>query len=78
MSENINMKFLTEALKSTSDKRNSVSILKKYNEIIDTVRTSDIMNTQWSNYQKDFEYAREVSFDDVCNTVIEIMEKLKI
>lgn len=78
MSENINMKFLTEALKSTSDKRNSVSILKKYNEIIDTVRTSDIMNTQWSNYQKDFEYAREVSFDNVCNTVIEIMEKLKI
>lgn len=78
MSENINLKYLIEALNSTSDKRNSVSILKKYNEIIDTVRTSDIMNAQWSNYQKDFEYAKEVSFDDVCNTVIEIMDKLKI
>ena len=78
MSENINQKILVEALKSTSDKRNSVFTMKNYKKIIDVVRNSDIMNKQWSNYQNDFEYAREVSFDEACNTVIEIMDKLNV
>jgi len=77
MSENINTKYLIDALNLTSEKRNSVNTLKKYNEIIETVRTSEIMNVQWKNYQKDFEYAREVTFDDACNLVIKIMKKLE-
>ena len=78
MSENINQIILVKALKSTSDKRNSVFTMKNYKKIIDVVRNSDIMNKQWSNYQNDFEYAREVSFDEACNTVIEIMDKLNV
>lgn len=77
MSENINSEYLTAALISTSKKRNSTDTLKKYNEIIETVRNSETMNKQWKNYQNDFEYAREVSFDDACNLVIEIMKILK-
>lgn len=73
---NIDIINLKAAFDATSQKRGSHDIIKQYNKIIDTVKSSNIMQKQWKKYQKDFEYAKEIQFDDCCDTVIEIMESL--
>lgn len=73
---NIDIVNLKAAFNATSQKRGSHDIIKQYNKIIDTVKSSNIMQKQWKKYQKDFEYAKEILFDDCCDAVIEIMESL--
>ena len=43
---------------------------------MDTVKVSEVMHRQWNNYQKDFEYATDITFEDVCDVVIELMDSL--
>lgn len=73
---NIDIINLKAAFNATSQKRGSHDIIKQYNKIIDTVKSSNIMQKQWKQYQKDFEYAKEIPFDNCCDTVIEIMKSL--
>lgn len=75
-SNNINPTQLKEALLSTAEKRNSSHILKNYKSIIKTVLDNEIMNSRWQNYQKDFEYASDISFKDVCNEILKILESI--
>ena len=35
------------------------------------------MQRQWKNYQKDFEYATDIVFEDACDVVVELMENLE-
>ena len=72
--KNIEIESLKEALNATSKKRGSTEVLKNYKNIIDVVRNSDVMIKQWKTYQKDFEYAADICFDDVCNAVVQMMD----
>lgn len=71
---NITTEFLRKALNATAKKRGSLEILKNYRDIIDVVKSSDVMIKQWSNYQKDYEYAADISFDETCDAVVQMME----
>lgn len=73
---NIDIINLKAAFNATSQKRGAHDIIKQYNKIMDTVKSSNIMQKQWNKYQKDFVYAKEIQFDDCCDTVIEIMKSL--
>lgn len=72
--KNIKTEYLKAALKATSKKRGSSDILKNYKNIIDVVRSSDAMIKQWKTYQKDFEYATDISFSEVCDAVVQMMD----
>lgn len=72
--KNIEIESLKAALNVTSKKRGSLEILKNYKNIIDVVRNSDVMIKQWKTYQKDFEYAADISFDDICDAVVQMMD----
>lgn len=71
---NIETEFLKAALDATSKKRGSSEILKDYNHIIDVARKSDVMVRQWRTYQKSFEYAADISFNEVCDAVVQMMD----
>lgn len=73
---NLELNSLKAALNATADKRSSKEIVKNYRKIMDTVKNSEIMQKQWNNYQKDFEYAMDIVFEDVCDVVIELMDDL--
>lgn len=75
---NINFSDLNQALISTSVKRNSLEVIKNYTAILNVILNSEIMQKQWSNYQKDFEYANDISFDDVCSSILNIMNKIQL
>lgn len=70
---NIKTESLKAALAATSRKRGSSAILNDYKKIIGTVRRSEVMIKQWTAYQKAFEYAADISFDEVCESVVQIM-----
>ena len=72
---NISLKLLQSALDATSEKRDSKEIIKDYKHILEVVKNSTIMQKQWSNYQKTFSYASEISFEDTCDTVFRLLEK---
>lgn len=70
-------KILLQALERTTNKRGSKKILENYDTIISEIRSSEQLNTFWKKYQKEFNYAKDITFDDVCDTIQKIMQKLK-
>ena len=74
---NIELNALKAALNATAQKRGSSEVLKSYHKIMDVVRNSEIMQKQWENYQKDFEYATDIIFEDVCDIVLKIMDEIQ-
>lgn len=72
--KNIDIESLKTALRATSEKRGSTEVLKDYVHIIDVVRNSEVMIRQWKTYQKDFEYASDISHDDICDAVALMMD----
>lgn len=74
---NINHDSLKQALMATSNKRGSNEIIGKYKSIMESVKESKAMKEQWVGYQKNFEYASDVDFEDACETVMRIMDEIK-
>lgn len=69
-------KILKQALERTSQKRGSSHVMKNYLDIINEVKNSQQMLTLWKKYQKNFDYAKDISFEDACNTIRYIMENI--
>lgn len=72
--KNIKIDYLKAALEETAKKRGSSELLKNYENIINIVRNNDVMIRQWGIYQKDFEYAVNIAFDEVCDAVMHMMD----
>lgn len=68
---------LQRALSRTAGKRGSLKILGNYPDIIADIRTSDQLRLFWKKYQRDFDYAKDISFDDTCDTIQRIMDSIK-
>lgn len=71
---NICSKDLKAALMATAEKRGSLEVLLEYEKIINIVKGSNVMQKQWKTYQKAFDYAIGIDFDECCDTVKEVME----
>ena len=66
---------LQRALERTTEKRGSGKILTQYPEIMQEIRDSDILRRQWNKYSREYDYAKDISFDDTCNAVQKIMDE---
>lgn len=71
--KNIDISCLRDALNATCQKRNSAEIIKDYSKIIDTIRNDGTMQKRWLDYQKDFEYANSIGFNEACASVNEML-----
>ena len=74
--KNIDNQILKEAFAATVKKRGTEHIVTNYKEIIETVLNSSAMKDQWTRYQKEFEYAKDISFESTCEAVNELMEEI--
>ena len=74
---NIDLPSSKEALAATCSKRGSAETVKGYIAIMERVKSSAVMQEQWSKYQQEFDYASDIPFDDTCDTVIRIMKSLE-
>lgn len=71
-------KTLLQALERTTDKRGSRKVLEIYPEIIAEIRASGQLRGFWKKYQSGFDYAKDISFDDVCDTVQRILDNAEV
>lgn len=74
--ENIDDKTLSLALSATAEKRGSAHLLSQFWDILSTVKSSSIMKSRWENYQKDFDYAKGIEFEECCNAISTLLESL--
>ena len=74
--QNIDNQILKEAFAATLKKRGTEHIVAKYKEIIENISKSYVMKDQWTRYQKEFEYAKDISFENTCKAVNELMEEI--
>lgn len=73
---NIEPDALKAALNATTEKRGSSAVVKEYRSIMNTVKGSEVMQRRWKNYQKDFEYATDIAFEDACDVVVGLMDEM--
>lgn len=71
-----NAQMLMQALERTTGKRGSRKVLELYPDIIAEIRASEQLRGFWKRYQREFDYASDISFDDVCDTVQLIMDTI--
>ena len=69
-------KVLRTALENTTNKRGSKHILNDYLEIIQEIRNSDELNAIWKKYSKEYECAKDISFEETCNILEKIMVEI--
>jgi len=75
--ENIDIDNLGNALEATALKRGSSELMMRYAEIMQVVQSSDVMERQWNDYRKDFDYASRIEFTDACDAVTAVMDRLR-
>ena len=76
--DHIDLPTLRQALDATTQKRGTTETVKQYQSIMEIVKHSDVMNRQWSNYSKDFDYAAEITFAETCDAVTQLMDELVV
>ena len=67
---------LKQALKRTTEKRGSIKILENYADIIKELRNNQQLQNFWQRYQKNFDYAKDISFQETCASILNIMDKI--
>jgi hypothetical protein len=65
----INMEILLEAFFNTSQKRGSTSIVNGAGLVLDEIQVSPEIIALWKKYQQKFDYAADIKWSDVMNSV---------
>jgi predicted nucleotidyltransferase component of viral defense system len=64
---------LGQALRETARRRNSADLLTNYANSLDGIQTSSRQRDLWERYRQEFSYAKEITFDDVCNSALQLL-----
>lgn len=74
--EEIDYANLKEACFNTFEHRNTNFDIKDILKVLRSLKDEKDLKARWKSYQKRFDYAAEISFDDVINTVIGLIENI--
>ena len=74
--DKIDYVILREALAGTLKKRKSEQVLKEYEKTIDILSDSQELQGIWKKYQKSFAYAKDILYEDTCEAVRNILNKM--
>jgi len=66
---NINSAVLQAAIANTCDKRGTAALVNNAELILGEIQSSHDMVDLWKNYQRKFEYAADIGWDDVIQSV---------
>jgi len=72
----INFTTLSIALNNTMDKRDSRFRLDNYFVIMEQIMTSQVQHQFWKKYQREYNYAKDVSFDEVIVSILRVMKNI--
>lgn len=68
--------ILREALVTTADKRGTLAAMNNYRRVMALVAADSGMLSHWSAYTRRYPYVGDLSLQNACETVIEIMDAI--
>jgi predicted nucleotidyltransferase component of viral defense system len=68
--------LLKKALTETAKKRNSLANMADYNRVLAGIAANQEMNLLWNKYRKDFNYAKGITFEMVCEVVVSLLTEI--
>lgn len=74
--EEINLEVLKNALENTAEKRKSKDTIYNWEEQVRGIEISDYQKELWIRYQRQFKYAKDISFDNSVQIIKEIMKQI--
>ena len=74
--EEINLEVLKNALLNTAEKRKSKEIIYNWKEQVREIEISDYQKELWIRYQRQFKYAKDISFENSVQVIREIMQQI--
>ncbi len=77
MNEEINEANLKKAIFNTFKRREREYLLDELDERYEFINTSEILKSNWANYQNGHPYALNVSYDDIMGFVFKIINIIK-
>ena len=75
--QNISNKMLVEAIKETSKHRETYDIINDKNmveDVIDSVKNNKSLQQQWNTYQKKYEYAKDIKYEQLVESITRIKD----
>jgi predicted nucleotidyltransferase component of viral defense system len=72
----LNYDILKQALNATGKRRGSLNFLKNYKEIMAQINNDKDMTGFWRGYQREFNYARETEFNEICEVITNLLDEL--
>lgn len=69
-------KRLTSALQATTCHRGSKEAFADWKTTLEEIENSEIMNNRWTKYQKQFSFAREIGFAQICQHLSSVLSAL--
>lgn len=76
--EQIKKDLLKEALFRTSEKRKHQNVFNNSCVILQKITDSSELKKLWENYRRRYVYARNLDYQKVISSVVELVEKIKL
>lgn len=76
--EECDVATLKSALMYTSEKRGSVGLLKKYKTIVEQIQNSKQLQEFWKKYAREYDYAKGIEFQNICEVILEMIETINL
>jgi len=68
-----NKKEFQLSLNNTAIHRNSLEKIQDHINIIEEIKKSEILENRWNKYRKDYKYASDISYEDVIESLISLI-----
>jgi predicted nucleotidyltransferase component of viral defense system len=77
-SHNIDMRLLSKALKNTTHKRESEIAMQNSVAILADIQKSSDMKKLWGNYGQKFDYAKDITWDSVIESIKTLLDNINV
>lgn len=74
--QSFNYSIFAKALRSTATHRETTHILNDIDSRLEEIMNSETLRSRWLKYTKDYRYAFEITYDDVIEAIIKLIERL--
>ena len=74
--DRIDLSTLGEVLAATVEKRGSAPAASDFEDVMDAIRNDASMTARWNAYAKGNDYSKDLSFETVCTTTLEVLRAL--
>ena len=74
--QNFDKAVFGKALEKTIEHRGTRNQINNFGSTMEIVSESADLKRMWNNYQSQFPYAKDISFEEVCNSIMELLAKI--